>query len=229
MSSTSTDVALLDDVHFRYLGRGAPVAAVRGVTLRVPPGAYLSIVGPSGAGKSTLLGLLGLLQTPTAGRVLIRGLDTSHMEDVDRSRIRRRTIGFVFQQFHLLPYLTAIENVEMALTRRGMPVQLRRSRACACLEEVGLLTRGHHRPNQLSGGEQQRVAIARAIAGKPALVLADEPAGNLDTASRNLVIRLLERLVDGGTALVMVTHDNEVALRSVNSIEYVDGRARRLR
>lgn len=229
MSSTSADVAVLEEVHFRYVEKATPVPAVRGVTLRVTPGEYLSIVGPSGAGKSTLLGLLGLLRTPTAGRVLIRGIDTTEMDDADRSKIRRETIGFVFQQFHLLPHLTAVENVEMALTHRGLPAAVRRVRARACLEKVQLLPRSHHTPNQLSGGEQQRVAIARAIAGEPALLLADEPAGNLDTASRDLVVQLLEELVDGGTALVIVTHDAELAVRSVSSIEYVDGKARQIR
>jgi len=203
---------------------GVAVEALRSVTLEVAPGDYLSIVGRSGSGKSTLMHLLGGLDRPTSGRLLIGGDDVATMSAPEMARLRNRTIGFVFQSFHLLARTSAVDNVALPLTYRGIRKGERRRTAAAVLERVGLAHRLDHRPNQLSGGEQQRVAIARALVTDPAVLLADEPTGNLDTASGQAVLALLEELnAEKSVALVVVTHDREVAARAGREITMSDG------
>jgi putative ABC transport system ATP-binding protein len=212
------------DLSRTYELDGVSVEALRGVTLEVAPGDYLSIVGRSGSGKSTLMHLLGGLDRPTSGRLLIGGEDVATMSAPAMARLRNQTIGFVFQSFHLLARTSAVDNVALPLTYRGIRKGERRRAAATVLERVGLGHRLDHRPNQLSGGEQQRVAIARALVTDPAVLLADEPTGNLDTASGQAVLGLLEDLnAEKEVALVVVTHDREVAARASREITMSDG------
>jgi putative ABC transport system ATP-binding protein len=201
-----------------------PVAALRDVTLRIPPGEYMGVVGPSGCGKSTLLHVLGCVDVPTAGDVLFRGRDVGALPDAERSRLRLREIGFVFQRFFLLPMLTAWENVELPQAEAGVSRAERRERTKELLGYVGLSARAGHRPSELSGGEMQRVAIARALANRPQLLLADEPTGELDQATGDQIVGLLDRLHADGTAVVVVTHDPAVASRAHRIIRMRDGR-----
>jgi len=200
------------------------VHALDGVSLAVAPGEYLSIMGPSGSGKSTLLNILGLLDRPSAGRYLLDGREVSGLNDEEQAGVRRSRIGFVFQFFHLVPRLTAAENVALPLVLGGMPPAQRRERVEHALEAVGLSDRAEHRPDQLSGGQRQRVAIARATVTEPALLLADEPTGNLDRHSGHEVVTLLERLNAGGITLLVVTHDPDLGARARRRIRMVDGR-----
>ncbi len=200
------------------------VPALRGVTLTVPAGEYLAIVGPSGSGKPTLMHLHGGLDRPTSGRLLIGGRDVSRLSAPDMAALRNHTIGFVFQSFHLLPRTSAVDNVALPLVYAGVRAGERRRRAAEMLDRVGLGHRLRHRPNQLSGGEQQRVAIARALIGSPSLLLADEPTGNLDSATGAEVLALLEWPNDSsGVAVVLVTHDHEVAARARRQVRMRDG------
>jgi putative ABC transport system ATP-binding protein len=207
-----------------YRMEGVDVAALQGITLHLEAGEYAAISGPSGSGKSTLMHVLGALDRPTAGTVRIAGRDVSRLSDGELARLRNRTVGFVFQAFQLLPRTTAVENVALPLIYRGVRRAERRRRAVAALESVGLGHRLHHRPNQLSGGEQQRVAIARALVGEPKVVFADEPTGNLDTASGAEVMGLLDRLnTERRVAIVLVTHEPEVAAHARRQIRIRDG------
>ena len=207
-----------------YHSEGASVEALRGVSFTVPSGDYVAIVGPSGSGKSTLMHLLGGLDRPTAGQLLIGGRDVATLSANELAHLRNSTIGFVFQSFHLLPRTSAVENVALPLVYRGVRAAERHRRAAATLARVGLGHRLNHRPNQLSGGEQQRVAIARALVTEPELLLADEPTGNLDTASGTAVLALLEELNgERGVALIIVTHDRDVAARAHRTITLRDG------
>lgn len=208
----------------RVYGAGVAVYALRDVSLTIHAGEFVSIVGPSGSGKSTMLGLLGLLDLPTAGTVSIAGHDTRGLDDRARSRLRGETIGFIFQQFHLVQHLTALGNVETALLYRGISPKDRRARALAALERLGLGARAHHRPTQLSGGEQQRVALARAIVTEPVMVLADEPTGALDSANAAQVLELFDGLRTPQRAVVVVTHDRGVAHRAARMLSMRDGR-----
>ncbi|MFE9200827.1 ABC transporter ATP-binding protein [Micromonospora sp. NPDC007230] len=215
------------DVSRTYQLDGVSVPALRGVSLTIDPGEYVAVVGPSGSGKSTLMHLLGGLDRPTDGRLVIGGRDVATLSAPELATLRNETIGFVFQAFHLLPRTSAVDNVALPLVYRGIGARQRRDRAAATLGRVGLGHRLHHRPNQLSGGEQQRVAIARALVTDPAVLLADEPTGNLDSATGEAVLELLERLnAESGVALVMVTHDQEVAARARRQIAVRDGRVR---
>jgi putative ABC transport system ATP-binding protein len=201
------------------------VAALRGVDLSIAPGEFVAIVGPSGCGKSTLLNLLAGIDDPTAGEVRLLGQDLHALDERSRSRLRLEEIGFVFQRFHLLAVLSAMENVELPMAEAGVSRAERRARARELLDYVGLGARTRHRPPQLSGGEQQRVAIARALANRPAVVLADEPTGELDQRTGEEIIRLFERLNrEQGTTLVVVTHDRSVAARAHRTVEMRDGR-----
>jgi len=212
-----------DGLTRRYLLGDTVVEALRGVSLRIEPGDYVAVVGPSGSGKSTLMHLLGGLDRPSSGRLLIGGRDVATLTPNQLAGLRNTAIGFVFQSFHLLGRTSAVDNVALPLVYRGLPARVRRQRAAAMLGQVGLGHRLDHRPNQLSGGEQQRVAIARALVTEPALLLADEPTGNLDTATGQAVLELLERGADSGVAVVLVTHDHEVAARARRTIVMRDG------
>ncbi len=200
------------------------VHALDGVDLAIGAGDYVSVMGPSGSGKSTLLNVLGLLDRPTGGRYRLEGRDITTLDEQDQARTRRERIGFVFQAFHLVQYLTAAENVELPLVLGGMAVVERRARVTAALEELGLTARAAHRPEELSGGPRQRVAIARATVTHPAILLADEPTGNLDRRSTADVMGRLERLWRAGLTLIVVTHDPEIGDRARRRVRMVDGR-----
>jgi putative ABC transport system ATP-binding protein len=199
------------------------VRAIDGVSFTIARGAYCAIVGPSGSGKSTLMNILGGLDTPSSGSIVIDGADIGALDDETLAEFRNRTIGFVFQSFNLLARQTALENVELPMIYAGVEPKLRRERAAELLTRVGLAQRLHHRPTQLSGGQQQRVAIARALAGQPALLLADEPTGALDTHTGQEILQLFADLNKEGATVVIVTHDLEVAAATKRTIEMRDG------
>ena len=201
-----------------------PVAALRDVSVRIHAGEYIGVVGPSGCGKSTLLHVLGCVDVPTTGEVLFHQREVGSLPDGERSRLRLREIGFVFQRFFLLPMLTAWENVELPQAEAGVARTERRRRTKELLEYVGLAQRAEHRPSELSGGEMQRVAIARALANRPGLLLADEPTGELDQATGEQILELLDRLHADGTAVVVVTHDPAVVGRAHRLLKMRDGR-----
>ena len=211
------------DVTREFRMPAGTVTAVRGVSLRISPGDYVAVRGPSGCGKSTLLHMLGCVDAPTTGTLLFDGKDVSRLSDAERSLLRLRHIGFVFQRFFLLPMLTAAENVELPQSEAGASRSVRQARTRELLEYVGLAARADHRPSQLSGGEMQRVAIARALANRPRLLLADEPTGELDEATGRQIATLLDRVNADGTALVIVTHDATLAGRARRLLTMRDG------
>jgi putative ABC transport system ATP-binding protein len=211
------------DVWMIY-GTRVPIEVLRGVSLSIDRGEFVAIIGPSGSGKSTLMHLMGCLQRPTKGEVILEGVNVAQLSQDDLAEIRGMKIGFVFQQFNLLPRKTAQRNVELPLTYQGVGGTERSKRAIAKLEEVGLGHRLDHTPSQMSGGEQQRVAIARALVSNPTIVIADEPTGNLDTASSQEIMTILKELNDQGKTLIVVTHDPEVAVWASRTIRLRDGR-----
>jgi putative ABC transport system ATP-binding protein len=222
--AASLPVIDLQDVVKTYRTGSLTVEAVRGVTLSIAPGDYLAIMGPSGSGKSTLMHILGCLDPLTSGRYRLAGQDVSRMSDDELAEIRNRRIGFVFQQYNLLPSLSAWRNVELPLCYAGVRRDERRSRAVDALRRVGLSDRIMHRPGELSGGQQQRVAIARALVTDPALILADEPTGNLDSTATAEVLTLFDELHQSGHTLVLITHESDVAARAGRIVRVRDGR-----
>ena len=200
------------------------VRALDHVSLTVNTGEFLAIIGQSGSGKSTLMNMLGCLDIPTSGKYILDGKDVSHLTDDELSDIRNQEIGFIFQGFNLIPSFTAMENVELPLLYRGIEKKERHELAEAALEKVGLKERMKHKPSEMSGGQQQRVAIARAIAQAPPVILADEPTGNLDSASSQEIIRILKALHKEGRTVILITHDNEIAAQARRVIRIKDGR-----
>ena len=213
----------VDDVTKSYPGE-PPVMALRGVNLTIGEGELVGIVGPSGSGKTTLLQLMGTLDRPTSGHVRITGLDVATMADDDVAYLRATRIGFIFQQFFLAEHATVLDNVADGLLYAGIPLKQRRQRALDALDLVGLAQRPHARPTQLSGGQRQRVAIARALVGQPAIVLADEPTGNLDQATGQAILALIDKLHQAGSTIVVITHDQAIAERMPRKLEILDGR-----
>jgi putative ABC transport system ATP-binding protein len=213
--SSVTKVFLADEVETH---------ALAGVDLEIRTGEYVSIAGPSGCGKSTLLSILGLLDSPSEGAYLLRGQPVAHLSASERARIRNREIGFIFQSFNLIGDLSVYENVELPLTYRGLPASERKERVLEALERVSMAHRSKHLPSQLSGGQQQRVAVARALAGRPSVLLADEPTGNLDTRNGEAVMSLLRQLHREGATICMVTHDPRFARHADRIVHLLDGR-----
>jgi putative ABC transport system ATP-binding protein len=215
----------LENINKTYRTDRIETLALQNINLKIAGGEFISIMGPSGCGKSTLLNLMGLLDKPTAGRLSLEGQPINGAGDRALARLRNEKLGFVFQSFHLVPDLSVLDNVEIPLLYRSMPGTQRRKLALSALDRVGLASRVHHFPTQLSGGQQQRVAIARAIVGKPRIVLADEPTGNLDSQMGEEIISILEELNEkDGTTVVMVTHDERFANRTDRIVRLFDGR-----
>jgi putative ABC transport system ATP-binding protein len=212
----------IDNVTKTYPGE-PPVDALRGASLTIGRAELVAIVGPSGSGKTTLLQLMGTLDRPSSGRVQITGLDVASMPDEDVAYLRATRIGFVFQQFFLAEHSTVLDNVADGLLYAGVPLTQRRQRALDALDLVGLAERPHARPTQLSGGQRQRVAIARALVGEPAIVLADEPTGNLDQATGHAILTLIDRLHQAGSTIVVITHDHAIAERMPRKVAILDG------
>jgi putative ABC transport system ATP-binding protein len=223
MSASSPVILSLQDVRKTYATGAVAVDALRGVSMEVDSGDYVAIMGPSGSGKSTLMHIIGCLDVPTSGRYELAGQDVSGMSEAQLAHVRNAQIGFVFQQFNLLPTLTAWRNVALPLCYTGIPAAQRRARAVTALERVGLADRVDHRPGELSGGQQQRVAIARALVTDPSLLLADEPTGNLDSTSTEEVLRLLDDLHDSGRTILLITHEEDVARRAQRTLRIRDG------
>jgi len=223
-ADTTGPLLRLADVTKVFQTEEVETHALSGVHLEIQRGEYVSITGPSGCGKSTLLSILGLLDSPSAGQYWLDGRPVHEVSAVERARIRNRRIGFIFQSFNLIGDLTVAENVELPLTYRGLPANERRTRVQGALERVNMLHRVNHLPSQLSGGQQQRVAVARALAGDPAILLADEPTGNLDSANGESVMELLRDLHRAGSTICMVTHDPRFARYADRSIHLFDGR-----
>ncbi|MCW2755277.1 MAG: transporter [Marmoricola sp.] len=209
-----------------YATGAIAVEALRGIDVRIAEGEYVAIIGPSGSGKSTLMHILGCLDVPTEGRYELAGRDVSDLAEAELAHIRNREIGFVFQQFNLLPDLTALRNVALPLVYAGVGTAEREQRALRALDRVGLSERAQHRPGELSGGQQQRVAVARALVTEPSMILADEPTGNLDSVASADVLALFRELHDAGRTVVLITHENDIAAQAERVITILDGEIR---
>ncbi|MBD0284077.1 MAG: ABC transporter ATP-binding protein [Bacteroidota bacterium] len=205
-----------------YLGKQV-IEVLKGITLDILKNEYVALMGPSGSGKSTLMNILGCLDSPTAGIYILNGQDVSKMEDNDLAGVRNKEIGFVFQQFNLLPRLTAVENVALPLVYAGMPKKKRMEKALQVLEKVSLADRSHHRPNEMSGGQNQRVAIARALVNDPSIILADEPTGNLDSKTSEEIMEIFGNIHASGNTVVLVTHEEDIATHAHRIIRLRDG------
>ena len=205
-----------------YLGK-QELKVLKGITLNIYKKEYVALMGPSGSGKSTLMNILGCLDSPTAGQYILNGKNASKMEDDDLAEIRNREIGFVFQQFNLLPRLTAAENVALPLIYNGTPKKIRQEQALEMLDRVGLADRSHHKPNELSGGQNQRVAIARALVNNPAIILADEPTGNLDSKTSVEIMNIFDKIQSEGNTVILVTHEEDIANYAHRIIRLRDG------
>ena len=224
VQEVGTDMIRLTDIRKTYELGDEPVHALDGVSLTIRDREFVAIIGASGSGKSTLMNIIGCLDTADEGTYVIDGTDVSDLSEHDQSVMRNRKIGFIFQQFNLLPKLTAFENVELPLIYAGIRSSERKKRVTQALRRVGLENRAGHRPNQLSGGQQQRVAVARALVTRPSLILADEPTGNLDSKSTAEIMRLLCSLHAAGNTLVLITHDREIAAMAPRRIQLCDGK-----
>ncbi|MDR2068802.1 MAG: ABC transporter ATP-binding protein [Spirochaetaceae bacterium] len=214
----------LQDVHKTYIMGEVEVRALDGISFSINQGEYVSIMGPSGSGKSTCMNMIGCLDHPSSGDIRIMGVDTDMMDERELAVLRNKTVGFVFQQYHLIPHMNVLENVMLPLRYQGLSISERRDRAREVLERVGLGERVRHRPAELSGGQKQRAAIARATVTRPALILADEPTGALDSETGQSVIDLFEEINHGGTTIIIVTHDPDIGNKARRSIHLRDGK-----
>jgi putative ABC transport system ATP-binding protein len=213
----------LEDIRKSYYMGKQAISVLKGITMNIRKNEYVALMGPSGSGKSTLMNILGCLDSPTAGKYILNGQDVSKMEDDDLADVRNKEIGFVFQQFNLLPRLTALENVALPLVYAGISKKLRNEMAMDVVQKVGLEDRSHHRPNELSGGQCQRVAIARALVNTPSLILADEPTGNLDTKTSVEIMEIFQKIHESGNTVVLVTHEEDIAHYAQRVIRLRDG------
>lgn len=218
-----SNIIQLDSIRKSYIMGGMELPVLKGVSLDIQKNEYVALMGPSGSGKSTLMNILGCLDTPTAGTYVLNGKDVSKMADNDLAEVRNKEIGFVFQQFNLLPRLSAAENVALPLVYGGMSKKLRNEKAMHVLELVSLTDRSHHRPNELSGGQCQRVAIARALVNDPAIILADEPTGNLDTKTSYEIMAIFGKIHESGNTVILVTHEEDIANYSNRIVRLRDG------
>ena len=213
----------LENIRKSYFMGKQALPVLKGISLDIQKNEYVALMGPSGSGKSTLMNILGCLDSPTAGTYILNGHDVSKMEDNQLADIRNKEIGFVFQQFNLLPRLTAVDNVALPLVYAGIPKKQRTEMAMAVLEKVGLTDRSHHKPNELSGGQSQRVAIARALVNNPSLILADEPTGNLDSKTSEEIMEIFGQIQAGGNTVVLVTHEEDIANHAHRIVRLRDG------
>jgi len=211
------------DVIRRYVTGDIDLTALNSVSLKIEKGEFIAIMGPSGSGKTTFMNIIGCLDRMDGGTYFLNGQDVSNLEDNQLARIRNKEIGFVFQAFNLLPRISVFKNVELPMVYAGVPSKERKERALSALEKVGLTDRVNHRPNEISGGQKQRVAIARAIVNNPAVIMADEPTGNLDTKSSIEIMKIFQKLNNEGTTVVMVTHEDNIALSSKRVVKFLDG------
>lgn len=221
--ANSNDVIVLEQIVKNYYLGTQEIQVLKGIDLHIGQNEFVALMGPSGSGKSTLMNILGCLDTPTGGTYTLNGQIVSSLNDDELAAVRNQAIGFVFQQFNLLPKLTALENVALPLVYAGIPKAEREARALAVLEQVNLADRAHHKPNELSGGQCQRVAIARALINKPALILADEPTGNLDTATSLDIMRIFDTIHRNGNTVVIVTHEEDIAAHARRVVRLRDG------
>lgn len=213
----------LENIRKSYFMGSLALEVLKGINLNIYKNEYVALMGPSGSGKSTLMNILGCLDSPTAGTYILNGHDASKMEDAELAQIRNKEIGFVFQQFNLLPRLSAVENVALPLIYAGLNKKIRTEMALSVLEKVGLADRSHHKPNEMSGGQIQRVAVARALVNNPAIILADEPTGNLDSRNSEEIMGLFSAIQEGGNTVVLVTHEEEIAAHARRIIRLRDG------